>query len=80
MLRVQVFETSTFVVSFRVHPAHRRRGYGQQILVHVLDRLIAEGREQIMLEVATDNEAALSRYTSCGFEKAATYLYYTLSA
>ena len=80
MLRLHQDEPSVFIQSFRVRPAHRGRGYGRQMLMAVIDRLIAEDWDQILIEVATDNQIALSLYTSCGFRQVATYLYYWLSA
>jgi ribosomal protein S18 acetylase RimI-like enzyme len=80
MLRVNQAAPGVFVQSFRVHPAHRGRGYGRQVLTAVLERLVAEGWDHILIEVATDNEVALSLYDSCGFRQVATYLYYWLPA
>jgi ribosomal protein S18 acetylase RimI-like enzyme len=76
MLRLHQDGPRVFIQSFGVHPAHRGRGYGRQILMDVIDRLIAEDWDHILLEVATDNEVALSLYGSCGFRQMATYLYY----
>jgi ribosomal protein S18 acetylase RimI-like enzyme len=80
MLRLHLDPASVFINSFRVHPRSRGRGYGRQILMGVIDRLLAEGWKQIMIEVATDNSVALSLYESCGFQKVAEYLYYGLAA
>ena len=79
MLRLSMDAPAVFVQSFTVRPEHRGRGYGRQILVQALDLLIAEDRAPIMIEVATDNEVALSLYESCGFRPVATYLYYSVS-
>jgi ribosomal protein S18 acetylase RimI-like enzyme len=46
--------------------------------MYVIDRLIAEDWVHILLEVATDNEIALSLYDSCGSRRVATYHYYWL--
>jgi ribosomal protein S18 acetylase RimI-like enzyme len=78
MLRLNVLEPDVFLQSFRVRPAYRGRGYGRQILTWVLDRLVAQDWARIMLEVATDNEVAMSLYESCGFRRVATYLYHWL--
>jgi len=79
MLRLNVLEPDVFVQSLRVRPEYRGRGYGRQILTAVLDRLVVQDWARIMLEVATDNEVAMSLYRSCGFHRVATYLYYWLS-
>jgi ribosomal protein S18 acetylase RimI-like enzyme len=79
MLRVGRYPPEqAFIESFKVRPEHRERGYGRQILTDVIDRLIAEEWGRILIEVATDNDVALSLYRSCGFQKVATYLYYEL--
>jgi ribosomal protein S18 acetylase RimI-like enzyme len=78
MLRLHLDPSSVFINSFRVHPVHRGRGYGRQILMGVLDQLLAEGWEHILIEVATDNMIACSLYESCGFQRVATFWYYEL--
>lgn len=80
MLRLHMEPSTVFIYSFQVHPRHRGRGVGRQILMGVLDRLIAENREHIMIEVSTDNTIALSLYESCGFQKVTEYLYFGLAA
>ena len=78
MLRLHTDVPNIYINSFRVHTTYRGRGYGRQILMEVIERLIAEDWGHIMIEVATDNEIALNLYESCGFERVATYLYYWL--
>jgi ribosomal protein S18 acetylase RimI-like enzyme len=79
MLRLNLHPPRAFIQSFRVHPTHRGHGYGRHLLTDVLGRLIVEGWSHILIEVATDNEIALSLYNSCGFRPVATYLYYGLA-
>jgi ribosomal protein S18 acetylase RimI-like enzyme len=78
-VRLHLGESSVYANSFRVHPELRGRGYGRQILMGVLDILIAEGWPHIMIEVATDNVVALSLYRSCGYREVATFLYHRLA-
>jgi ribosomal protein S18 acetylase RimI-like enzyme len=78
-VRLHLAESSVYLNSFRVHPDLRGRGYGRQILVGVLDALIAEDWPHIMIEVATDNTVALALYRSCGFREVAAYQYYHLA-
>ena len=80
MLRLAMFETSVFISTFGILPEHRGRGYGRQILMGAIDRLIAESWEHIMIEVETDNRNALSLYHSCGFQELTAYRYYRLPA
>jgi ribosomal protein S18 acetylase RimI-like enzyme len=78
MLRLHLDRPSVFINSFRVHPEYRGHGYGRQILMGGIDRLLAENWGHIMIEVKTDNIIALSLYESCGFQRVATYEYYGL--
>jgi ribosomal protein S18 acetylase RimI-like enzyme len=77
-VRLYLGESSVYLNSFRVHPELRGRGYGRQILMGVLDLLVAEGWPHIMIEVATDNAVALSLYRSCGYRAIAAFQYYRL--
>jgi len=79
MVRLHQGASSVFLYSFLVHPDLRGRGYGRQILMGVLDTLIAEDPPHIMIEVDTDNAVALALYRSCGFREVATYQYYRLA-
>ncbi len=65
-----------YIIGFGVLPEHRGRGYGRQMLEGIVRTLVAEGTERILIEVATDNEQALSLYRSCGFEEMTSYGYY----
>ena len=47
---------------------HRRRGFGHQLLAHVLGRATEAGCAQASLEVRPSNDAALGFYGSFGFE------------
>jgi ribosomal protein S18 acetylase RimI-like enzyme len=78
MLRLHVGSLTVFINSFRVHPKRRGQGYGRQILMGVIEHLLAEDWEHIMIEVAVDNTVALTLYESCGFRRVAEYLYYGL--
>jgi ribosomal protein S18 acetylase RimI-like enzyme len=68
------------IYGFGVVPELRGRGYGRQLLQNILDQLQAEGHEQIILEVETENRPAVNLYLSCGFENLTTYGYYQLVA
>jgi GNAT superfamily N-acetyltransferase len=50
--------------------------YGRQLLAETVERLLAEGRSQISLEVETENRNALALYQSCGFRETTVYGYY----
>jgi ribosomal protein S18 acetylase RimI-like enzyme len=80
MLRVGAYAAYADITGFGVLPAHRGRGYGRQMLLDTVDRLLAEGRERIVIEVATDNRRALGLYESCGFTVASAYGFYEVTA
>lgn len=78
-LRVDEDGTTAGIYAFVVLPELRGRGYGRQILLQTLDRLVAEDWETIMLEVETQNRNALRLYERCGFQETTTYHYYHLA-
>lgn len=53
-----------------VDPRHRRQGLGQRLLLQLLQRARQHGAEHATLEVAADNQAAISLYACCGFRSA----------
>jgi ribosomal protein S18 acetylase RimI-like enzyme len=75
-LRVSQHDPSVYVTAFAVLPSQQGRGYGRQMLLDTVDMLLAEGRQDIRIEVETENRNALSLYKSCGFRESSTYGYY----
>jgi len=67
------------VYGFAVVPRLQGRGIGRQVLSGLARDLVAEGLEEIDLEVACTNDAALHLYLSCGFEVMGTEDYYGVS-
>lgn len=49
-------------------PDRRRQGIGRALLAHVIARARSDGRARILLEVKSDNQAALALYRAFGFE------------
>ncbi len=78
-LDVSLSEREAFIYGFGVLPEYRGRGYGRQLLARTIQTLIALGKTQIALEVATANKNALSLYHSCGFRETGSYDYYVLT-
>ena len=66
------------IYGFGVLPEHRGKGYGRQMLAHTIQEILSTGEWHIWLEVATENERALSLYQSCGFTMTGSYDYYRL--
>lgn len=79
MVRLHQGESSIFLYSFLVHPDLRGQSYGRQILIGVLDALVAGDWAHIMIEVDIKNAVALSLYRSCGYREVAAYQYYRLA-
>jgi ribosomal protein S18 acetylase RimI-like enzyme len=78
-LKVYPFDSHTAgIYAFGVLPSHRGQGLGRQALTEICERLQAEGRTRILLEVETTNASAHALYRSCGFEERTTYGYYAL--
>ena len=75
-LRVGEHEPTVYVTAFGVLPGLQGRGYGRQMLSDIVAMLVNEGRNDIRIEVETNNRNALSLYESCGFKVTSTYGYY----
>jgi ribosomal-protein-alanine N-acetyltransferase len=58
------------VLTLAVEPAHRRRGVALGLLRAALAQAAAMGAQEVFLEVAADNPAALALYRKEGFEQA----------
>ncbi|HXW01178.1 MAG TPA: GNAT family N-acetyltransferase [Anaerolineae bacterium] len=77
-IHVLINEAETYISGFCLLPEYRRKGYGKIILTRTLDQLVADQGRPISLEVATENEHALSLYEHCGFRTITAYDYYRL--
>jgi len=62
-----------------VLPHYQGHGYGRQILSSIVQMLQEENWPHIMIEVATDNNRALSLYQRCGFRVTTEYQYYSIA-
>ncbi len=78
-LRVSEHPPHTYITAFAVRPDFQGRGFGRQMLLETIARLLAEGRQHIRIEVETDNRNALGLYESCGFRATTAYLYYQIA-
>ena len=56
------------VQTIAVSPEAQGRGLGAQLLNSLIEEALAQGCEQVMLEVRSDNAAALALYARCEFE------------
>lgn len=55
------------IITLCVHPDHRHKGYGREILDFLCLKAAEEGVKRIMLEVRKNNCSAQSLYLSHGF-------------
>jgi ribosomal protein S18 acetylase RimI-like enzyme len=66
------------IYGFVIDPSRQGRGLGRDAIRHVCEQLRADAARQIGLEVAVDNDRALSLYTSVGFMPVTTEDYFAL--
>ncbi|WP_249011391.1 GNAT family N-acetyltransferase [Conexibacter sp. DBS9H8] len=66
------------IFGFAIDPAHRGRGIGRDVLGRFCATLLGGGCDRVGLQVAVDNERALSLYTATGFRRVSTEDYYEL--
>ena len=55
------------ILTIATHPDHRGQGYGHQLLSSAVQILASEGKQELFLEVAEDNDVARGLYKSLGF-------------
>jgi ribosomal protein S18 acetylase RimI-like enzyme len=77
-LRVTRDRETGGIYAFAVDPAWQGRGIGRDVLRRVCRQLRADDIRRIGLEVAVENDHALSLYTSLGFTQITTEDYYAL--
>lgn len=76
---VSIEGQNSYIFGFGIRPERRGHGYGREVLSRVLQELLSQRRTPAILEVAVENETALSLYRSCGFREMTVYDYYELS-
>jgi ribosomal-protein-alanine N-acetyltransferase len=55
------------LLDMATHPEHRRRGHGRRLLVALVALAQREHKRLVLLEVRTQNAAAIALYESMGF-------------
>ena len=63
--------SSADIISLGTDPQAQRRGLASRLLNSVLRQLADRGVEEVILEVAVDNDAALALYSAAGFAEVA---------
>ncbi len=69
---IWVILEDSHITTIAVHPDFRRRKLGEEMLLTLLDRAIAEGASWITLEVRESNDAAQRLYRKYGFTTVST--------
>jgi ribosomal protein S18 acetylase RimI-like enzyme len=78
VLATQEADGEAGVYGFVIDPDRQGQGLGRDALRQLCSRLRAEGAARIRLDVAVDNDRALTLYTSLGFEPVTTEDYYAI--
>ncbi len=55
------------ITTIAVHPGHQRRGFGERLLVALLEESLERGACWVTLEVRESNQAAQNLYKKYGF-------------
>ncbi|SDB86110.1 GNAT family N-acetyltransferase [Shouchella lonarensis] len=76
-LRLDRQEKESWIYGFVLTKEKRGQGIGRAALTDVVHREVTNGKE-VWLDVAVENEAALSLYRSCGFTMSGAQIYYQL--
>ncbi len=66
----QVVLDEATLFNIAVDPAFQRRGFGRELLEHLIDELEKRGVVTLWLEVRASNAAAIALYESLGFNEA----------
>jgi ribosomal protein S18 acetylase RimI-like enzyme len=77
-VRIGTWDGNGDITAFGVVPEHQGKGFGRQILLEAVDRLLAMNLPRILIEVSVDNPSALGLYESCGFRVQREYGYFRL--
>ncbi|MCL2891724.1 ribosomal protein S18-alanine N-acetyltransferase [Brenneria tiliae] len=65
----QVVLDEATLFNLAVHPDHQRRGFGRQLLEHMINQLEQRGVVTLWLEVRASNQPAIALYESLGFNE-----------
>jgi len=75
-VHLQIINSIGGIYGLGVLPENRNKGFGRAILMKAINMLKEANVEEIMLQVATGNAAALGLYKSCGFQEVSIMDYY----
>lgn len=78
-VRIELMEGVGGIYGLGIIPDFRGMGYGRELLIKSVLKLIEMGADKIVLQVETNNKNALNLYKSCGFRENYVMDYYKLS-
>lgn len=78
-VRLELTDGVGGIYGLGIMPDFRGKGYGRELLLNSVLKLIEMGAEKIILQVETNNKDALNLYKSCGFKENYRMDYYKLS-
>ena len=78
LCRVVWSDTPPNICTFGIHPAYRKRGFGEQFLRLLFGHIAAKGYAEAALDVNSENAAAFRLYERMGFVIHAQVDYYAL--
>jgi len=64
---IWVILEDSHITTIAVHPEYRRRGLGEQMLIHLIDEAMARGASWITLEVRESDDVPQRLYRKYGF-------------
>lgn len=77
-VRIELLDAVGGIYGLGIMPKFRGRGFGRELLLKSVLKLIEKGAEKIMLQVEVNNKNALNLYKSCGFKENYVMEYYKL--
>lgn len=77
-VRIELLDNVGGIYGLGIIPKFRGRGFGRELLLKSVIKLIEMGAEKIMLQVEVNNKNALNLYKSCGFKENYVMEYYKL--
>ncbi len=55
------------ITTFAIHPAYRRKGFGEKLFTYALSYALSQGCKEVLLEVRVSNFVAQHLYRKLGF-------------
>jgi ribosomal protein S18 acetylase RimI-like enzyme len=73
----EIFENTGHLEWLAVAPEHRRDGLARKLIDAVVDTLRAQGRDDVVADVSSKNEASRKLFASAGFDEGISVTFFT---